>query len=267
MLQFPTIDPVAFRLGSVEIYWYGISYLLAFIVALYLLNLRRLKQDPPWQKADINDLMFYMALGVILGGRIGYVLFYQPVMILETPWTLLTFWVSGRSFHGGLLGVIIAVGIYALFKKRHLLEITDFIAPIAPIGIAFGRLGNFMNGELWGRITTVPWGMVFPHVDLNPRHPSQLYACVLEGLLLFGLLWHYSKKPRLKGQISALFLVGYGVFRFISEWFREPDIDKGFIAFDWLTMGQLLSVPMIVLGLLVWWGVTKKYGVKRVYRK
>ena len=251
MLTYPNINPVAFHLGTLDIHWYGISYLLGFIGAYLVSICRRKKQNKPWDNEQISDLLFYVAVGIIFGGRIGYVLFYQPIAIVENPLTLLTFWVMGRSFHGGLLGVLCAVFIYSKIHKRSFLEVTDFIAPVVPIGLGFGRLGNFINGELWGRVTDLPWAMVFPYAGSQPRHPSQLYEFLLEGVLLFLVLVIYAKRPRRLGNVSALFLILYGVFRFMVEFVREPDLSYGFIAFDLLTMGQLLSLPMVLIGMFL----------------
>lgn len=249
MLTYPNIDPIAFILGPLKIHWYGISYLAGFLGA-YLVSIRRgRKQANPWNNDQVSDLLFYAAMGIILGGRIGFILFYQPETIVHDPIALFTFWVVGRSFHGGLLGVILAMLLYGKLHKRSCLELTDFIAPVVPIGLGFGRLGNFVNSELWGRVTDLPWGMIFPDAGMLPRHPSQLYEFGLEGVLLFIILILYAAKPRKLGAISGLFMLCYGVFRFIVEFVREPDITHGFIAFDWLTMGQLLSLPMILLGM------------------
>jgi phosphatidylglycerol:prolipoprotein diacylglycerol transferase len=202
-----------------------------------------------WTADQISDLLFYVAVGIIFGGRIGFVLIYQPTEILTEPLELLKFWAPGRSFHGGLVGVLLAVYIYGRRSKRKFLEITDFIAPAVPIGISFGRLGNFINGELWGRATDVPWGMVFKHVDNIPRHPSQLYELFLEGIVLSIWLLLYASKKRHLGAVSGMFAFGYGIFRFTLEFMREPDASHGFVALHWLTMGQVLSIPMIIIGL------------------
>lgn len=249
MLNFPDIDPVAFALGPLEIYWYGISYLLGFLGAYWLTVYRcSTVVGSTWNKAQVLDLLFYVALGVIFGGRLGYVLIYEPMQIFADPIAAFAFWARGRSFHGGLLGVLVAVGIYSLVQKRKFFAVTDFIAPAVPIGIAFGRLGNFINGELWGRVTNVPWGMIFPGAGDLPRHPSQLYEFMLEGVVLFIIMYLYASKPRQLGAVSGMFLLAYGILRFIGEIFREPDIGQGFIWANWLTMGQVLSVPMILFG-------------------
>lgn len=251
MLNYPTINNVAFKLGPVKIYWYGIMYLLGFAIAWLLAKYKskRLKYD--WTNETISDLIFYCALGVIIGGRIGYVLFYAFSDFIADPLFIFKVWHGGMSFHGGAIGVAIALFYFA--KKTHstFFTISDFLVPLAPLGIMFGRIGNFINGELAGRVTTAPWGMIFPNAGTLPRHPSQLYEAFLEGLVLFLIVWIYSLKPRPRGATSGLFLLCYGVFRIICEFFREPDIQLGFIAFDWLTMGQLLSSVMIIAGLAI----------------
>lgn len=251
MLIFPNIDPIAVKIGPINIYWYGVMYLIGFAAAYWLCYRRRTIVQPPWTKDEIIDLFFYGAVGVIFGGTWGYILFYEPQTFITDPLRALRFWEAGRSFHGGLIGVIVAVWIYALVHKRKFWAICDFVAPVVPIGLATGRLGNFINAELWGRVTDVPWGMVFPNAGNLPRHPSQLYEFALEGVLLFIILQWYSQKPRPIGSVSGLFLLGYGLFRFIVEFFREPDVAQGFVAFDWLTRGQELSLPMILVGAFI----------------
>ena len=251
MLTYPDIDPIAFSIGALSVRWYGVSYLAGFLGA-YLVSIPRgKKQQNPWQSEQVADLLFYAAMGIIFGGRIGFVLFYQPATITSDPLSLFTFWVVGRSFHGGLLGVLLAVMLYCKLHKRKFLEVTDFIAPVIPIGLGFGRLGNFINGELWGRVTDLPWGMIVPYLGPEPRHPSQLYEFGLEGVLLFVILMAYAAKSRPRGAVSGLFLICYGVFRCLVEFVREPDLSHGFVAFDWLTMGQLLSIPMILVGVFL----------------
>ncbi len=249
MLQYPEIDPVALALGPFKIHWYGLMYVIGFAAAWGLARARRarvgLSQDA------VGDLIFFGALGVVLGGRLGYALFYGFDKLLADPVWIFKVWDGGMSFHGGLLGVLIAM---LMFARRHQLtffQLTDFIAPMVPIGLGAGRLGNFINQELPGRITDVSWGMVYPLYGPEPRHPSQLYQFALEGVALFAILWFVSREPRRKGLISGLFLLCYGGFRFITEFFRQPDSQLGFIAFDWLTMGQLLSLPMVLFGLLL----------------
>lgn len=249
MLPFPAIDPVAFSIGPLKVHWYGLMYLAGFFIAWLLAHLRVKLYHLDWTSEQISDLIFYAALGVIIGGRLGYMLFYNIQHLFTKPWELLKLWEGGMSFHGGLLGVAVAMFLFARKVKKPFVEITDFLAPLVPLGLAAGRIGNFINGELWGRVTDVPWAIVFPHSDGQPRHPSQLYEFGLEGIALFIFLWWYAAKPRPKGAVSAMFLIGYAVCRLIAECFRQPDAHLGYIAFDWLTMGQLLSVPMLVAGL------------------
>lgn len=259
MLKFPEIDPVLFSIGPFSIRWYGFSYLLAFLGAYGITVWRAKIPKQTWSKELILDLVIYIAAGVIFGGSLGYWLFYHPLILLDEPWRWLMFWDPGRSFHGGLIGVLVAVLIFCRQHRRHFWDVTDFIAPAIPLGLAIGRLGNFMNGELWGRVTDAPWGMVFPHAGPLPRHPSQLYQFALEGVLLGAWLLYYGRKPRPRGIISAHFLVGYGIFRFVAELFREPDWHLGFLALDWMTMGQLLSIPMVLAGVaLLWYSKRKK---------
>ncbi len=248
MLLHPDFDPIAFSIGPLAVRWYGLMYLVAF-ASFWWLGTRRIARNlAPVSRAQFDDLLFLGVLGVILGGRLGYVLFYKPGYYLAHPLEILALWQGGMSFHGGLLGVMLAMGFAARRHKIDWLRLMDFVAPLVPLGIAAGRLGNFINGELWGRTTELPWGMVFRHAGALPRHPSQLYQFALEGLALLALLWWFSAKPRPRGQVSALFLVGYGVFRFIAEFGREPDAFLGFLALG-LSMGQWLCVPMIAAGL------------------
>ncbi len=257
MLTHPQFDPVAIQLGPLAIHWYGLTYLVAFGLFLWLASLR--VQHSPfretgWTRRDVEDLLFYGVLGVIVGGRIGYVLFYKPGYYASHPLEVFEVWKGGMAFHGGLLGVLVAMAVFARMRGRRWLEVTDLIAPCVPTGLASGRIGNFINGELWGRAAdpSLPWAMVFPQSGTDlPRHPSPLYQFALEGLLLFVLLWLYARKPRALGQVSAAFLVGYGVFRFIAEYFREPDGFLGLLALG-MSMGQWLCLPMIAAGLALW---------------
>lgn len=251
-MTYPEIDPVAISLGPLAIHWYGLMYLLGFVFVWLLGRYRAARQD--WQHGQLEDLLFYGALGVILGGRLGYALFYDLAANLENPINLLKIWQGGMSFHGGLIGVLIAFWYFGRKTGKGFFEISDFIAPMVPIGLMLGRIGNFINGELWGRVSDVPWAMVFPGAGPLPRHPSQLYQAALEGLLLFVILWLYSAKPRPRAAVSGLFLLGYGVFRFIVEFVRIPDPQYGYLAFGWLTMGQILCLPMIIGGvvMMVW---------------
>ncbi len=246
----PDIDPVAFSIGPVDVHWYGLMYLVGFAGG-YWLGLRRSASIPGWGKEQVSDLVFYIAVGVIAGGRIGYVLFYKAAHYLSNPVELFYIWQGGMSFHGGLLGVLVALLLFSRRTHKTFLDVTDFVAPLVPIGLGAGRIGNFINQELWGRVTDSPLGMVFPRTDptLAARHPSMLYEAFLEGLVLFIVLWWFSSRTRRRGAVSGLFLVCYGVFRFLIEFVREPDAHLGYLAWDWVTMGQVLSVPMIGFGI------------------
>ena len=266
MLIHPHIDPVAIAIGPLAIHWYGLTYLLAFGLFV-LLGRARLGHQPfstqadgrDWQKSDIEDILFLGVLGVVLGGRIGYCFFYQPAYYLANPLEVLAVWQGGMSFHGGLLGVLAAMMWFAYSRRVQFLRVTDLIAPCVPTGLAAGRLGNFINGELWDRVAdpSMPWGMVFRGAGDMPRHPSQIYQLLLEGLLLFVALWLYARKPRALGQVSALFLMGYGVLRFVAEYFREPDAHLGLLNLG-LSMGQWLCVPMVLGGALMMAWASKK---------
>ncbi len=253
MLIYPDINPVAFSLGQLKVHWYGIMYLLAFTSAWLLAQWRVKHYGQDWTYEQVGDLIFFGAMGVILGGRIGYMLFYNTRELISQPLSLLKIWQGGMSFHGGLLGVLVATILFAHKVKKPFWAVADFIAPLVPLGLACGRLGNFINGELWGRVTDVPWGMIFPHVDNQPRHPSQLYEFGLEGVILFIVIWWYAAKPRPAGCVSGVFLIGYALCRLLAECFREPDPQLGYIAFHCLTMGQLLSIPMLLAGIFLWW--------------
>jgi phosphatidylglycerol:prolipoprotein diacylglycerol transferase len=255
MLIHPQFDPVAISVGPLSIHWYGLMYLIGFFLFI-VLGRYRIKHNPQSAITPtlLDDALFYGVLGVILGGRLGHILFYQFSYYLQHPMEIFAIWQGGMSFHGGFLGVILAMALLAHKHKLPWLAVTDFIAPLVPLGLGAGRIGNFINGELWGRPTDVPWGMIFPHVDTLPRHPSQLYEFALEGIALFILLWIYSSKPRPVGAVSGMFLTGYGVFRSFAEFFREPD--DGFMGIlTWgVSMGQWLSLPMIAagIGMLFW---------------
>jgi phosphatidylglycerol:prolipoprotein diacylglycerol transferase len=248
MLTHPQFDPVALHLGPLAVRWYGLMYLIGFALVWWL-GRRRIaaRPDSVWSEKDLGDALFYGILGTIIGGRLGYVLFYKAGDYLSEPWRIFYVWEGGMSFHGGMIGVIFAMWLFARSRKQDWLAITDFIAPLVPIGLGAGRLGNFINAELWGRPTDVPWAMVFPNVDTVPRHPSQLYELALEGVALFVILWWFSMKPRPRGAVSGLFLICYGCFRFIVEFTRQPDSFLGVLALG-LTMGQWLSLPMIIIG-------------------
>lgn len=258
MLNYPQIDPIAVHLGPIKIYWYGITYLVGFALAWILAKLRAKKNYPSWSSEIISDLIFYCAVGGIIGGRLGYILIYNLDSLFHNPLFIFQIWLGGMSFHGGIIGVITSIFFFARKMKTSFLEMLDFIAPLAPLGIALGRIGNFINSELWGKITTAPWGMIFPNGGPLPRHPSQLYESFAEGILLFVIIWLYSAKPKPCGTVTGLFLFSYGILRFICEFFREPDAQIGFVALNWLTMGQLLSLPVMALGIYLLWFGNKK---------
>ena len=254
MLMHPEIDPVAVAIGPLKVHWYGLMYLIGFAAFWLLGKVRAKKPWSPMNGEQVGDFLFYGAMGAVLGGRIGYVLFYDFSTFLSDPLELFRIWEGGMSFHGGMVGVFVAMFLYARKLGTTFFTISDFVAPLVPIGLGAGRMGNFINGELWGRPTDVSWGMVFPHVDSLARHPSQLYQAFMEGVVLFLVLWVFSSKPRHTGAVSGLFLIGYGIARIIAEFFRQPDAHIHFVLFDWVTMGQLLSLPMVLAGLLIiWW--------------
>lgn len=243
------LDPVAFRVGDIEMHWYGVTYLIGFALGWWLGRLRAAKAGSGWTKQQVDDLLTLVMLGVIIGGRLGYVLFYDFGSYLRDPLEIFKVWHGGMSFHGGLLGALAAFWYFAKTRKMSFWAVSDFVAPLVPQAIMWGRLGNFINGELWGKPGDVPWAIVFPRADNLPRHPTQLYEAFLEGLVLFIILWIYSAKPRKPGQVSGLFAVGYGVARIWVEFVRVPDAHLGYLAFGWLTMGQVLCVPVILIGL------------------
>ncbi|MCZ4305681.1 prolipoprotein diacylglyceryl transferase [Zoogloeaceae bacterium G21618-S1] len=252
MLTYPKIDPVAFSVGPLSVHWYGLMYLIAFVLFIGL-GRRHIKRRPElgWTAQQLDDLLFYGVIGVVVGGRLGEVLFYQPGYYFSHPLEILATWKGGMSFHGGFLGVLVAMWLYGRKHGKGFWQITDFIAPLVPTGLAAGRIGNFINGELWGRVAdpSLPWAMVFPHVDNLPRHPSQLYQAAGEGLLLFALLWWYARAPRPLRATSAVFLMGYGVLRFIMEFFRTPDPGIFSALGGGLSTAQWLCVPMILIGI------------------
>ncbi|MFP4146182.1 MAG: prolipoprotein diacylglyceryl transferase [Halorhodospira sp.] len=263
MLIYPDIDPVALEVGPVAIHWYGLMYVVGFLAAWGLGRWRVRRPASPVSAQQVDDLVFFGALGVIVGGKLGYHLFYNLEGLLADPLALLRLWEGGMSFHGGLLGVTLALLLYAWRMALSPLRLGDFVAPLVPIGLGAGRLGNFINGELWGRPSEVPWAMIYPPLGDEPRHPSQLYQMGLEGVALFVLLWWFSAQPRPRGAVTGLFLLGYGLFRGFAELFRMPDAHIGYLAFGWLTMGHMLSLPMIVAGiaLIVWaYGDARRSG-------
>ena len=247
MLVHPNIDPVLLEIGPLSVQWYGLMYLFGFAAAYLLANSRR--QRLGWSGEDVSDLIFYCALGVIVGGRVGYMLLYQFDNFISDPIAIFKVWNGGMSFHGGLLGVGAASWLFAKKKSLSFFELADFVAPLAPLGLFFGRMGNFINQELWGKPTDLPWGMVFSNGGALPRHPSMLYEAFLEGIVLFIVLWLYSAKSRNVGNVTGLFLLGYGIFRFLVEFVREPDDHIMYLAFNWLTIGQVYCIPMILFGL------------------
>jgi phosphatidylglycerol:prolipoprotein diacylglycerol transferase len=254
MLNYPQFDPVMISLGPLQLRWYGMMYVFG-ILSGWLLG--RYRATKPWNKMTpplMDDFLTWAILGVVLGGRLGYVLFYNPSFYLSEPLRIFAVWEGGMSFHGGCLGVLAACWLFGRTHDMSFPEVGDFVSPLVPPGLFFGRIGNFINGELWGRYTDLPWAMPFPGAGGLPRHPSQLYEAALEGALLFVIVWVYSAKPRPKGCVGALFLLGYGVFRFLVEFAREPDRQLGFVALHWMSMGQVLCLPMILFGAgwLIW---------------
>jgi phosphatidylglycerol:prolipoprotein diacylglycerol transferase len=273
MLQYPAIDPVIFSVGPLAVRWYGLMYVVGFAVAWWLARRRAAQPASTWKAVDVDDLIFFAAIGVILGGRLGWILFYGTEQVLEDPWTVVRIWQGGMSFHGGLAGVIIATLLFARSRRRRVADVLDFLAPLPGLGILAGRIGNFINGELWGKPTDLPWGFVVDPMKLHDAqaaeamrlcqrfeidpcvlhvHASQLYEGLLEGLALFVILWMFTSKQRPRLAPSGLFLICYGVFRFLVEFVRVPDENRGYLLFDWVTMGQLLSLPMIIVGLVLW---------------
>lgn len=255
MLVHPNFDPVALSLGPVQIHWYGLTYLVAFYGCWYLAVRRGRSAHMPFAAQAVSDLLFFVAMGVILGGRIGYTLFYNFPAFLQDPVEIVRIWKGGMSFHGGLLGVIAAVWLYARTRKLTFFYVMDFVALVVPFGLLMGRIGNFINAELWGAPSRLPWAMVFPtDPERLPRHPSMVYEAILEGAVMLAILWWFSSRPRPPAAICGLFLVLYGVFRSLVELVRVPDAHIGYLAWGWLTMGQLLCVPMILTGagLLAW---------------
>jgi phosphatidylglycerol:prolipoprotein diacylglycerol transferase len=265
MLTYPDIDPVALQLGPLKVHWYGLMYLLGFAAAWLLGRLRASRPGSGWTADMVDDLIFYCVVGVIAGGRLGYMLFYGYDQILANPFNALKVWEGGMSFHGGLIGVMIAIALFGRKYGKRFFQVGDFLVPLVPLGLLFGRIGNFINGELWGHATSVPWAMQLPcarfpeycvglpaGTEFSPAlHPSQLYEAGLEGLVLFLIIWWFSSRPRPTMAVSGLFLLLYGLFRFSVEFVRQPDAHIGYLAFDWVTMGQVLTLPMILGGALM----------------
>jgi phosphatidylglycerol:prolipoprotein diacylglycerol transferase len=253
MIAFPNIDPVAVQLGPVAIHWYGIAYLVGIGLGWWFLLRDANRSDSDWSQEAVSDVVFFAALGGVFGGRIGYTLFYNFNETLSDPLSIFAVWRGGMSFHGGTLGFILALALFAHLRSRPLLTVTDFVTVAAPIGLFFGRIANFVNQELWGAPTTLPWGVVFTHpaAGLIARHPSQVYEALLEGLVLFILLRFVAAKCSLVGAVSATFLIAYGIMRIGIEFVREPDQHIGYLAWGWVTMGQILSLPMILGGLII----------------
>jgi phosphatidylglycerol:prolipoprotein diacylglycerol transferase len=246
MLTYPEFDRVAFSVGPVDVHWYGLMYVVGFIAGWWLARRRAADPRSTWKPVDVDDLIFFAAMGVILGGRLGWILFYGLDTIRENPLNIIRVWQGGMSFHGGLAGVMIAVAMFARRRGRRIADVFDFTAPLPAIGLCAGRIGNFINGELWGKATDLPWGFL---VNGQVLHPSQLYEAALEGVVMFVIVWWFTSKPRFRLAPAGLFLALYGLFRFAVEFVRVPDADIGYIAFGWLTMGQILSLPVLAAGL------------------
>ena len=261
MLTYPHISPVAVSFGPFEVHWYGLMYLVAFGAGWWLGILRTKRNGTEWRRNEISDLLFYFALGAVIGGRVIYTVVYNFDGFIAEPLVIFKIWQGGMSYHGGMVGVFVAMWLYARHTDRTFFQVTDYLAPLVPLGLGAGRLGNFINGELWGRPTDLPWGMVFPFVDAQPRHPSMLYEFLLEGVLFFIILWLFSSRPRPTMAVSGMYLICYGVFRFAVEFVREPDAHLGYLAFGWFTMGHLLTIPMLLCGVaFVWYAYYRKDG-------
>lgn len=259
MIKYPDINPILFQIGPLKIHWYGVMYVIGFLLIWTAASFRAKKSNGLWTKDQLSDLIFYGIVGVLLGGRLGYVLFYNLPEYAANPIEIFKVWDGGMSFHGGVLGVIIALYLFGKKNNKNLFQVGDFILPFVPIGLAAGRIGNFINGELWGKVTNAPWAMIFPTDPSHlPRHPSQLYECFLEGILLFVILWFYSRKTKPRMAVSGMFLLLYAIFRFAVEFVRVPDPQLGYILWGWLTMGQILSIPMFIFGaFFIYRGYTK----------
>lgn len=261
MISYPEVHPVALDLGAIKIHWYGLMYLFGFLGALLLGNYRAKQENSGWDKQQVSDVIFYGALGVILGGRAGYIIFYNFDLFVDNPAIIFRIWEGGMSFHGGMLGVFVALYLFGRKYNKTFFQVSDFIAPMVPLGLGFGRLGNFINKELWGRPaeSAIPWAMDYG--DHIARHPSSLYQAISEGLVLFAIVFLFSQKPRPTMAVSGLFMLCYGSFRFTTEFFRTPDAQLGFVMFDWMTKGQQLSIPMIIFGLIILFMAYKKQKV------
>jgi phosphatidylglycerol:prolipoprotein diacylglycerol transferase len=248
MIPYPGFNPIAFSIGPVKVHWYGIMYLLGFAAGWALARKRAARPGSTWKPQDVDDLIFFAMLGVILGGRIGYVLFYGLSFWAKDPMYPFKIWDGGMSFHGGMLGVIAAVSLFAWRRRRNVADVLDFTVPLPGLGLFFGRIGNFINGELWGKVTTVPWGF---NVNGEVRHASQLYEAIFEGLVLFTIIWLFTVRPRPRLAPSGLFLIIYGIVRFCIEFVRVPDEHIGYLAGGWLTEGMVLSIPMVIVGIAI----------------
>lgn len=264
MLQYPNINPIAIKIGIIKIHWYGLMYLIGIAAGWILANKRTHDKWRGWNKEQVTDLVFYIAVGIIVGGRVGYMLFYDFNDLIANPINLFKTWQGGMSFHGGALGILTAMWLFSKRYHKSYWSSVDFVAPLVTIGLAAGRIGNFINGELYGRVSNVPWAMIFPNGGPLPRHPSQLYEFFLEGVCLFIILWTFSKKPRPAGSVTGLCSLTYGIFRFAVEFVRQPDPQLGFVAFGWLTRGQELCIPMILGGaFLLIWSYQKQHHQKK----
>jgi phosphatidylglycerol:prolipoprotein diacylglycerol transferase len=251
MIPYPQIDPVAISLGPLKVHWYGLMYIIGIGAAWFLARLRAKEPGFPWTATQIEDLIFYCAVGLMLGGRLGYIFFYNFQAFMNEPMILFRVWEGGMSFHGGMLGAFAGMAVFAHKVGARFGDVTDFIGPYVPLGLFTGRIGNFINGELWGKPTDLPWGMIFPTGGPEPRHPSQLYEAFLEGIVLYLVLWWFRRQSPPRTAVSGMFLLLYGAFRFAVEFLRLPDAHIGYLAFGWLTMGMVLSLPMIVAGLFI----------------
>lgn len=251
MIPYPQIDPVAISLGPLKVHWYGLMYIIGIGAAWFLARLRAKEPGFPWTATQIEDLIFYCAVGLMLGGRLGYIFFYNFQAFINEPMILFRVWEGGMSFHGGMLGAFAGMAVFAHKVGARFGDVTDFIGPYVPLGLFTGRIGNFINGELWGKPTDLPWGMIFPTGGPEPRHPSQLYEAFLEGIVLYWVLWWFRRQNPPRTAVSGMFLLLYGAFRFAVEFLRLPDAHIGYLAFGWLTMGMVLSLPMIVAGLFI----------------